>query len=84
MYFFEPQTKLSFSLVILIISTFNPNNFYILTSIAITDKSTLVRNLRKLFQQGFLSTKFPLPTLSELLLIPCRYLIPNDWKQISI
>ena len=78
------KQKPALALIVLIISTFNNNNFYILTANAITDKSALVRNLRKLFQQSFLSTRFPLPILSEFILIPCRYLIPNDWKQISI
>ena len=43
----------------------------------------VVEDLYKLRQQGF-STKFPLPTLTKLVFITCRYLIPNDWNQISI
>ena len=77
MYFFEPQIELNFSSSI-------PNNFCILTCKTITDKCTLVTDLSKLSQQGFLSTWFPLPTLTELILILCRHLIPNDKKQINI
>ena len=61
-FFFQPQTNLKF------ISS-NPNNFYILTSNTITDKCTSVRGLCKLFQQSFLPTRSPLPTLSELIYI---------------
>ena len=78
MYFFESQTKLIFS-------SSNPNNFYVLTFYTITDKCTLVRELCELFQQGFLSyTRLPLPIRKERVLKLCRYLIPNDWKQIII
>ena len=58
-FFFEPHTNLNFS-------SSNPNNFHILTSNTITDKCTLVRGLCKIFPQGFLPTRSPLPTLSEL------------------
>ena len=75
--FFEPQTKLNFSLN-------NPNNFYILTSNTITDKFTSVRDLRKLFRRGLFSTRFPLTTLTEFIFISCWYSILNDCKQISI
>ena len=57
---FEPQTKLNFS-------SSNPNNFYVLTSNTITDKYTLVRDFRKLFQQGFLlAARFSLAILTKL------------------
>ena len=73
--FFEPQTKLNFD-------SNNPKSLYIVTSNTITDKCILIRDRCKLFQQGFfLSTRFPLPTLTELIFILHRYLIPNDWKQ---
>ena len=52
------------------------------TSNTITDKCAVAKDFRKLHQQGFLSTKFSLPTLAKLI-ISCRYLIPNDWKQIK-
>ena len=51
---------------------------------------TLIRKTQTLsrhkhgFQQGFLSTRFPFSNLTELIFISCRFLIPNDWKQISI
>ena len=60
-YFFEPQTKLNFS-------SSNTKNFYVLTSKTITDKCNVAKDLRKLCQQGFLSTRFPLPTLTKLII----------------
>ena len=65
-------------------SSSNPNNFYILTSIAVTDKCNLVRDLCKLFPQDFLSTRLSPPTLAEFMFMWGRYLIPNDWKQMNI
>ena len=73
MYFFEPQTKLTFS-------SSNLNTFYIVTSNNITNRCTLVRDFCKHFQQGFFSTRFLLPTLTEFIFISCRYLILIDWK----
>ena len=73
--FLEPQTKLNSS---------NHNNFYILTSNTITDKCTLVKDLRVNFFNrvffsplaGFLSE----PWRNLYMFISCRYLIPNDWN----
>ena len=53
-----------------------------LTSNTVTDKCTVAKDLRKLRQQGFLSTRLPLPTLAKLI-ISFRYLLSNDWKQIK-
>ena len=47
-----------------------------------TDKCTVAKDIRKLRQQGFLSTRFSLLTLAKLI-ISFTYLIPNDWKQIK-
>ena len=44
----------------------------------------LVRDLRKLFQQGFPSIRFSLSTLTKIIITSFRYLFSNDWKQISI
>ena len=52
-------------------------NFISIYFITITEKCTLLRDLCKLSQQGSL-------TLTELIFISCKYLIPNDWKQISL
>ena len=72
--FFETKTKLNFR-------SSNANNFYILTSNTIIDKCFL-----ETFEDFFnrVSTRFPLPTLTELILVSCRYLIPKDWKQTTI
>ena len=53
-----------------------------LTSNTITDKCTVAKDLHKLCQQGFPSTRLPLPTLAKRI-ISFRYLISNDWKQIK-
>ena len=37
-----------------------------LTSNSITDKCAVAKDFCKLRQQGFLSTRFPLPTLAKL------------------
>ena len=51
-----------------------------LTSNTTTDKWAVAKDFCKLRQQGFLSPRFPLPNFAKLI-IECRYLIPNDWKQ---
>ena len=44
----------------------------------------LIGYLCEIFKQGFFPIRLSLPTLTELIFISCRYLIPIDWKQASI
>ena len=44
----------------------------------------LIGYLCEIFKQGFLPIRLSLPTLTELIFMSCRYLIPIDWKQVSI
>ena len=59
MYFFERQTKLSFS-------SSNLNTFYIVTSNNITNRCTLVRDFCKHFQKGFYLHQVSSPNLNRI------------------